>query len=127
MSERAPAAGSTLTESVLAWLATLLSCAYLYWTYTMLAGGTTALGSALGPMVADLPGSTRFVLDHQVWLYPAVLGSTALLLVAKELVLRSKRVSLALTFAIALIALFVTDSLKTLLLSPLVDMLSKCR
>jgi hypothetical protein len=42
-------------------------------------------------------------------------------------VLRSKRVSLTLTFAIALIALFVTDSLKTLLLSPLVDMLSKCR
>jgi hypothetical protein len=114
-------------EGVLAWLATLLSCAYLYWAYTTLASGTAALVKALGPRAAELPASAQFVLRHHVWLYPAVLGSTALLLVAKELVLRSKRVTLPLTLAIALVALFVTDSLKTLLLSPLVEMLAKCR
>lgn len=127
MAERAPNAGSTLVEIVLAWLATLLSCAYLYWAYTTLASGTAALEGALGPRAAELPGPTRFVLDHHVWLYPVVLGSTALLLLAKEIVLRNKRLTLALTLAIALVALFVTDSFKTLLLSPLVEILAKCR
>jgi hypothetical protein len=127
MSERAPNTGSTLPEAVLAWMATLLSCAYLYWAYTTLASGTTALESALGPREAQLPGPTRFVLDHHVWLYPVVLGSTALLLVAKEIVLRSKRLTLALTLSIALVSLFVADSFKTLLLAPLVEILAKCR
>ena len=127
MTERAPTSRTTLAEAVLAWLATLLSCAYLYWAYTTLARGTGALVKALGSRVAELPASAQFVLQHHVWLYPVVLGSTAVLLVAKEFVLRSKRLTLALTLVIALIALFVTDSLKTLVLSPLVEMLAKCQ
>jgi hypothetical protein len=127
MIERAPTSRTTLAEAVLAWLATLLSCAYLYWAYTTLASGTGALAKALGPRATELPASAQFVLQHHVWLYPVVLGSTALLLVAKEFVLRSKRVTLALTLVIALVALFVTDSLKMLVLSPLVEMLAKCQ
>ena len=126
-SDRGPVARSTLPEILLAWLATLASCAYLYWAYTVMVRHTAAFEEALGPVAAELPGATRFLLAHRVWLYPAVFGTTGLLLVAKELVLRNKRLTLVLTFAVALVALFVVDSYRTLLFSPLLEMASKCR
>jgi len=110
-------------EAVLAWVATLGSCAYLYWAYTVLARHTAAFGGAIAAAGGDLPDSARFVLDHHGWLYPLMFGSTAVLLVVKELTLANKRLTLALTLVIALVTLFVVDSVKALLFLPLLKLL----
>jgi len=127
MKDRAPAAKSTVAETVLAWLATVLSCAYLYWAYTVLAKHSGTLQNLLESRGGELPSPAAFLLNHHVWLYPAIFGSTALLLVAKELGLHNKRLSLTLTLMIVLITLFVVDSLKMLLFLPLLDMLQNVR
>jgi len=121
--ERPPAPAGTRAETVLAWVATLGSCGYLYWAYTVLQRHTVALGSAIDAAGGDLTSPARVVLDHHAWLYPLIFGSTAILLVTKELTLANKRLTLALTFVIALVTLFVVDSVRALLFVPLLKLL----
>ena len=123
MNDRDPAAKDTFVETLLAWVATALSCAYLYWAYTVLARNSAALKNVLDSTGGELSSPATLLLKHYVWLYPAIFGSTALLLIAKELTLKNKRLTLAVTLLVALITLFVVDSLRMLLFSPLLDML----
>lgn len=125
MSDHSGTATSTGFETLVAWLATCLSCAYYLWAYAVLSRHSSAFKSAFAGMGAEIPAPTRFIVENQAWLYPAIFGAAAVLLLAKELALHNKRLSLAITLLVALITLFVVDSIKTVLFFPVLNLFEK--
>ena len=86
---------------------------------------TAAFGAMFHGLGAEVPRSTAFLLAHHGWLYPALFGGAVVLVVAKEIWIRDKRLSAATTFVIALVVLWVSDYLKSALFFPLIDLLEK--
>ena len=108
-----------------AWGATALSCLYYLWAYTVLTRHAAAFKGVFAGLGSDLPAPTRLLIDNQGWLYPALFGVAAFLVVAKEVALSSKRLSLVITFVVALVVFFIVDAIKTALFLPLLDLFEK--
>ena len=117
--------GSERSELLLAWAADVLSVLYFGWNYLSLSRHTTAFGAIILNLGAEIPPPTAFVLAHHAWLYPALFGGAVVLVVAKEAWVRDKRVSVALTFLIALLVLWISDYLKSVFFLPLLDVMGK--
>jgi hypothetical protein len=113
----------TRSEVLLAWAADILAVLYFAWSYQGLSRHTLAFGAIIANLGADVPGPTAFVMTHYAWLYPAVFGGAAVLVVAKELKIDDKRLSVVMTFLIALVVLWISDYLKSVFLLPLLEML----
>lgn len=115
----------TRSERLLAWAADLIALIYFAWSYTFLSRHTTAFGAMIAGLGAEPPGPTAFVLAHHAWLYPAMFGGAAILVLAKEVWIRDKRVSAVATFVVALLILWASDYCKSVLFLPLLDVIEK--
>jgi hypothetical protein len=113
----------TRSEVLLAWAADVLAVLYFGWSYVGLSRHTTALGAIIQNLGAEVPGPTAFVMAHHGWLYPAVFGGATALLVAKEIRIRDKRLSVSVTFLTALVVLWMSDYFKSVLFLPLLDVI----
>lgn len=112
-------------ERRLAWAADVVSVLYFGWNYSVLSRHTAGFGSMIHSLGAEVPGSTAFVLAHHAWLYPILFGGAAVLVVAKEIWMDDKRLSVAVTFAIALVILWISDYFKTVLFYPMLGLFEK--
>ena len=115
----------TRSERLLAWAADLVALIYFAWSYAFLSRHTTAFGAMIEGLGAEPPGPTAFVMAHHGWLYPAMFGGAAILVLAKEVWIHDKRVSAVATFVIALLVLWVSDYCKSVLFLPLLDVIEK--
>jgi hypothetical protein len=115
----------TRSELLLAWAADILAMLYFAWSYLGLSRHTRAFGAIIENLGADVPWPTAFVMAHYAWLYPAVFGGAVVLVVAKEIRIRDKRLSVLVTFLTALVVLWISDYLKSVFFLPLLDVVGK--
>jgi hypothetical protein len=113
------------SERRIAWAADLIACLYFAWLYVVLVRHTSALAEVFKGLGAEVPGSTALLLQHYQWFYPTLLGGAGLFVVAKEWWVQDKRVSTALTFALALLVQALADHCRQALFYPLIDMMRK--
>ena len=73
----------------------------------------------------DLPHPTQVLINHANWIYPVSFGGIVAILIAKEVVMRDKRLSTMLTFLIAMGAQFLGHWMTTVYYLPLFDLIRK--
>src|SRR5262249_13606795 len=95
------------------------------WAYWNLGRATTVFRDLFASMGVELPVGTRFVISSHGWLYPTLFVGAAAVVVTKEVFMRDKKLSLALTSIIAFGVLFTTDWIVSALYSPLFAMIEK--
>ena len=110
---------------IVAWAWSLLACAFFAWAYFHLAAFTRTMSDLYPGLGVQLPLSVRLVLGTCGYVYPFVLGSTAILVVVKEIIMRNKIVSLATTLAAMLVVSAAIGWLQVILYSPIVDLAEK--
>ena len=113
------------SESRLAWGVDLLACGYFVWSYFNLNYHTSTLAPMIAGLGATVPRSTAFVLANHSWLLPAVFGGAGVAAVGKERWVRDKRMSVCITFAIAIAVLWLSDYLKSVLFLPMLDLIKQ--
>ena len=109
----------------IAWTTSVVCCLYYGWSCVALWVQGAATKGMLEGLGTELPTTTRFVLGNQLWLFPFLFGGAALAVIGKEVVLRDKRLSPAITLAITLLVFFVVDWIKFVMLLPLITILNK--
>jgi type II secretory pathway component PulF len=85
-------------------------------------GTFAAMFAGLG---TELPTATRILIDYRSWIYPTCFGGIVAILIAKELVMRDKRLSTMLTFLLAVGAQFLGHWMTTVYYLPLFDLINK--
>jgi hypothetical protein len=110
---------------IAAWGINLLSCLYFVWTYVQVGRNTKVFGNMFASMGVELPAPTAFLLNHHSLLYPVLFGGAAALVVAKELFLRDKKASIAVTFAVAVCVLNAVGWINQALYAPLFSLIEK--
>jgi hypothetical protein len=112
-------------ERLLAWAMNVVACLYYVWLFTFHWRNTTALRRMFEGL--ELPNATRFFMDLGAWLLPALALVFVIVTVAKELVVADKRLSMMITFFVALIAQFIAQVLLTAYYLPLFDIARQVR
>jgi hypothetical protein len=110
---------------IVAWFSTAASSLYFAWMLLVLNRHTRAFKSMFEGLGADIPAPTRFVIENQGWFFPLLFGGAGLGLITKELLVKDKRLSLAITLAVATLVLFVADWIRTAYFFPLFEMVEK--
>lgn len=110
---------------ILAWVWSLLACAFFAWAYFTLTFFTKTLSDLYAGLDVPLPLSVRLVLATRVYLYPLFFAGAAIFVVVKEITMRNKIVSLATTLGAMLGAWAVTGWIEVILYSPIVDLSQK--
>jgi type II secretory pathway component PulF len=85
-------------------------------------GAFEAMFAGLG---SELPLATRILVDYRSWIYPGCFGGVVALLIAKELMVRDKRLSTMLTFLVTIAAQFLGHWMTTVYYLPLFDLIDK--
>lgn len=88
-------------QSRIAWFATVGVCLYLGWRCLQSTWRTRLFDALLQGLGQPVSGVEAFLLRHYLWIYPMLFGGAVLFLLAKEVVMTDKRLSLALTLAVA--------------------------
>jgi len=115
-----------LREYALAWTSDIVASLYflslfgMHWCALPTSAAFAALQEGLG---ATLPRPTRVVLAHGPWVYPALAATFVLVVVGKELVMRDKRLSIMITFFMALVAQFITHTVVMVHYLPMFDLI----
>jgi type II secretory pathway component PulF len=112
-------------EHGLAWGITIvasLHCAWMGFHLWRSTGKFAALYEGLG---TQLPSPTRMLVEQGSWIYPLCFGGLIAVLVAKEVMVRDKRLSTMLTFAVAVVAQFLAHWMTTAYYLPLFDLIDK--
>jgi hypothetical protein len=73
----------------------------------------------------ELPLPTRILIDHRSWFYPVCFGGVIAILIAKELMMRDKRLSTMLTFFVTIAAQFLGHWMTTVYYLPLFGLINK--
>ena len=76
-------------------------------------------------MGVQLPASTRFVIANESWFYAVLFIGAAALILAKEFLIRDKRLSLGVTLMLSLLMIFAADWIRGTFLQPLLDLAEK--
>jgi type II secretory pathway component PulF len=108
-----------------AWVASLLvslCCIYVCVILTRSTGIFTGLFKDLG---VELPLATRFLVATYSWLYPLLFVGAAVLVIAKEFVLRDIQRRLATTVIIFVVAVSSVGLVQYVLNMPLLDLVRK--
>jgi hypothetical protein len=74
---------------------------------------------------SELPLATRILVDHRSWIYPGCFGGVVALMIAKELMVRDKRLSTMLTFLMTIATQFLGHWMTTVYYLPLFDLIKK--
>ena len=112
---------------MIAWFASVFSFLYYIWLYATLSRQTEIIIESLPNMSVELPASTRLLILFRFWLYPLLFLGSGILLITKEFFVRDKRLSLIFTLAVAVLVLFVTNSIKDSLFLPFVALVEKLK
>src|SRR6476660_2365739 len=116
-----PKADPRRRGSVFTWTATVLACAYILWSGTMVFGATRSFIDMYKSMGVDLPLATRIVFAVYRFAYPVLfLGATALV-IAKQFYAREKWVSLGITLGVVLVVEIMIRGTLWALYHPLFD------
>jgi cellulose synthase/poly-beta-1,6-N-acetylglucosamine synthase-like glycosyltransferase len=111
--------------SVFTWIATILACAYILWSGTMLYLATPRFADLYSSLNAELPLPTRIVLAVYRFAYPLLfLGATALV-IAKQFYVREKWVSLSITLGAVLVVEIMSRGTIWALYRPIFEMTEK--
>ena len=113
--------------AIIAWFAVAFSCVYFVWSYFALNTFTRVFLNLFSSMGVELPLPTRLVIASHYWLYPLLFCGAGVFLIAKEFVIRDRRISVLLTMAISLLVLFAVDSMKQVFILPLLDLVQKLK
>jgi hypothetical protein len=112
-------------EQRVAWATTILGCLYCGWMGLHLWRSTGAFGAMFAGLGSELPVTTRVLVDYRNWIYPGCFGAVVALLIAKELIVRDKRLSTMLTFLLTIATQFMGHWMTTVYYLPLFDLINK--
>ena len=112
-------------EALLLWFATGLACLYFAWSYYSLSKATGIFSSLFASLGVELPVSTRFVLASHIFLYPLLFIGAGAVVIAKELLVRSKLFRLLITLTVVFAVYSINFCLAHLLMLPLQDLAKK--
>jgi len=79
---------------IYSWACTLLSCCYFGWAYLRLNFATRAFGDLYSSLNVNLPLATQFLFSNRSWFSPILFLGTGVMLVAKEVLVRNKKICL---------------------------------
>ncbi len=111
--------------SVFTWIATILACAYIVWTGTMLYLSTPTFINMFKSMGVELQGPAWFVMQNYYWSYPILFAGPAALVLAKQFYVREKWISLSITLAAVLVVDIISRGIVWALYRPLFEFMEK--
>jgi hypothetical protein len=109
----------------LAWLASVLVSLCSVWMCVTLARSTKIFGELFKGLGVEPPSATRFLVATYSWLYPIVFIGSAILVIAKEFILRDVQRRLAVTVIIFIVAMSSAGLAQYILNLPLLDLVQK--
>jgi len=109
----------------LAWVAALLVSLCCICACLFLLGSTGIFTELFKGLGVELPAPTRFLIETYSWLYPLLFVGAALLVIAKEFLLRDVRRRLATTVIIFVAAVSWVGLVQYALYLPLLDLVKK--
>jgi hypothetical protein len=111
-------------EQVVAWMGAVLVAAYFGWIGVALWRGAKGIAGLLISLGAAVPAPTQFVTEHRMWLLVVyVIG--ALIIIAKEGLIRDKRFSMMVTALSFIILRGIADAVTYSYYLPLLDLIKK--
>jgi type II secretory pathway component PulF len=111
--------------SIFTWTATVLACAYIVWTGTMLYISTPKFIDMYSSMGVELPLPTRIVFAVYRFAYPLLFLGVTALLIAKQFYVREKWISLGTTLGAALVVEIISRGTIWALYRPMFAMAEK--
>jgi type II secretory pathway component PulF len=120
-----PKADQPVRGSVFTWIATVLACAYIVWSGTMLYLATPTFIDMYKSMGVELPLSTRIVIAVYRFAYPLLFGGATALVITKQFYVREKWISLGITLSAVLVVEIMSRGTVSALYHPLFDMVEK--
>jgi hypothetical protein len=111
--------------SVFTWIATVLACAYIVWSGTMLYFSTPIFINMFKSMGVELQGPAWFVMQNYYWSYPILFAGPAALVLAKQFYVREKWISLSITLAAVLVVDIISRGIVWALYRPLFEFMEK--
>lgn len=111
--------------NILTWAVTVLACAYIVWSGTMLYISTPKFMDLYSSLNAELPLATRIVFATYRFGFPLFFGGSAALLIAKQFYVRGKWQSLSITLAALVMATIIAGGIVRALYHPLFEMAEK--
>ena len=120
-----PKADQPVRGSVFTWIATVLACAYIVWSGTMLYLSTTTFIDMYKSMGVELPLATRIVFAVYRFAYPLLFGGATALVIAKQFYVRAKWINLGITLAAALVVDIISQGTFWALYHPLREFTEK--
>jgi hypothetical protein len=110
---------------VFTWIATILACAYILVSGTMLYLSTPTFIDMYSSMGINLPLATRIVSAVYRFAYPLLFGGATALIIAKQFYVRPKWINLGITLASALVVDIICRGTVWALYRPLFDLMEK--
>jgi len=111
--------------NILTWVATILACAYIVWSGTMLYLSTPKFMDLYSSIGVELPLATRIVFATYRFGFPLFFGGTTALLIAKQFYVRGKWQNLSITLAALVMATIIGGGIVRALYHPLFEMAEK--
>jgi len=120
-----PLARREQRERLVAWMTTGIAGLYCGWMGVYHWRSTGSFGAMFHGLGGELPAATRVLIDYRSWIYPGVFGGLVAILVAKEFVVRDKRLSTMLTFLVTIAAQFLAQWMVTVYYLPLFELINR--
>jgi hypothetical protein len=120
-----PKADPPVRGSIFTWTVTVLACAYILWTGTMLYLATPRFADLYSSLNAELPLPTRIVFAVYRFAYPLLFLGAAALIIAKQFYVREKWVNLGITLGATLVVEIMSRGTIWALYHPMFDMAEK--
>jgi hypothetical protein len=111
--------------NVFTWIATVLACAYIVWSGTMLYLSTPIFINMFKSMGVELQGPAWFVMQNYYWTYPILFAGAAALVLAKQFYVREKWPNLSITLAAVLVVDMISRGIVWALYRPLFEFMEK--
>jgi hypothetical protein len=111
--------------SVFTWTATILACAYIAWSGTMLYFSTPIFINMFKSMGVELQGPAWFVMQNYYWSYPILFAGPAALVLVKQFYVREKWINLSITLAAVLVVDIISRGIVWALYRPLFEFMEK--
>ena len=111
--------------SVFTWIATILACAYILLSGTMLYLAIPSFIGMYSSMGVELPLATRIVIAFCRFVYPLLFGGATALVMAKQFYVREKWISLGITLSAVLVVDIISRETVWALYHPLFDVMEK--
>jgi hypothetical protein len=118
-------AGQTGRGNVFTWAATVLACAYMVWSGTMLYLSTPKFIDMYSSMGVELPLATRIVIATYRFGYPLWFGGATALVITKQFYVRQKWPNLSITLVAVVMVDIISRGIVWALYRPIFDLTEK--